>query len=323
MEDDMKTLMRIKAAGGQPGRMFGSVAILAVLITLMVITSIAQQRSQQTFKSPAEAVQAMVDAAKRNDTEELKRIFGPQSAEILSSGDSVADKRDRERALNKYDEIHRLVIEPDNTERLYLGAENWPFPIPLVQKNGVWFFDTAAGAKEVLFRRIGRNEYATIDALRALVEAQKEYASAPRDGASEKQYAQQILSDEGRQNGLFWKPAEGQPRSPIGPFVAAASAEGYTKSKEGPTPFHGYIYRLIQSQGRNAPGGAMSYMTGGKMTRGFAIVAYPAIYRNSGVMTFIVDKNGKVYQKNLGPRTAEIAKAMTQYNPDKTWKLAE
>jgi hypothetical protein len=318
----MRRFTRRGAPVGRLAGLFWLILLIPSLAAVSISFAVAQQTSQKTFESPAQAVEAMYSAAKKNDTDELILIFGPEAKDLLASGDPVADKLDRERALSKYEEMHRLVIEPDKSTRLYIGAENWPFPIPLVQKNGRWLFDTDAGKQEVLFRRIGRNEYATIDILGALVAAQKEYASMPRDGDS-KQYAQKLLSDEGKHNGLFWKAAEGELPSPIGPLVAAASAEGYTKAKVGPTPFHGYIYRIIGSQGKDAPGGAMSYMSNGKLTRGFAIVAYPAKYRNSGVMTFIVNQDGKVYQKDLGPRTEAIAAAMTQYNPDKTWALAE
>jgi hypothetical protein len=318
----MRRFTRRGAPVGRLAGLFWLILLIPSLAAVSISFAVAQQTSQKTFESPAQAVEAMYSAAKKNDTDELILIFGPEAKDLLASGDPVADKLDRERALSKYEEMHRLVIEPDKSTRLYIGAENWPFPIPLVQKNGRWLFDTDAGKQEVLFRRIGRNEYATIDILGALVAAQKEYASMPRDGDS-KQYAQKLLSDEGKHNGLFWKAAEGELPSPIGPLVAAASAEGYTKAKVGPTPFHGYIYRIIGSQGKDAPGGAMSYMSNGRLTRGFAIVAYPAKYRNSGVMTFIVNQDGKVYQKDLGPRTEAIAAAMTQYNPDKTWTLAE
>jgi len=183
-------------------------------------------------------------------------------------------------------------------------------------------FDTAVGKKEILYRRIGRNELETLDTLNALVAAQKEYASEPRDGTQTKQYAQKLLSDEGKHNGLYWKTNEGEETSPIGPLVAEAFNEGYRK-QEGPIPFHGYIFRLLKAQGKDAPNGEMNYMTDGKLTRGFAFVAYPVEYRNSGVMTFIVNQDGKIYQKDLGPKTAAIASAMTAYNPDKTWQPSE
>jgi hypothetical protein len=299
---------------------------LIVLVTSLVVVTMtvysAQTPSQKTFESPAQAIQAMYTAAKNDNINELILIFGPESRELLSSGDPNEDNQDRERIVKKYEEMHRLVNDQDKSVKLYLGAENWPFPIPLVKKGEVWLFDTAAGKKEVLFRRIGRNEFATIDVLGELAQAQKEYESAPRDGATVKQYAQKFLSDKGRQNGLYWATAAGEPQSPIGPLIAEAS-KTYTKAKEGPTPFNGYYFRMLEAQGKDAPGGMMSYMSNGKMIRGFAIVAYPAKYRNSGVMTFMVGSDGKIYQKDLGAQTATIGSNMKQFNPDKTWELVE
>jgi hypothetical protein len=265
---------------------------------------------------------AVVSAVKADDTNQLVRIFGPESKEILQSGDDVADKETRETFLEKYREMNRLVSNPGGSVTLYLGAENWPFPIPLVKKNGEWRFATAAGKREILYRRIGRNEFDTIDTLHALVDAQKEYASEPRDGEPDKHYAQKLMSDEGKHNGLYWKTGEGEPTSPVGPLIADAFNEGYRK-KEGQTPFHGYIYRLLQSQGPNGPGGAKDYVVDGKLTRGFAFIAYPVEYRNSGVMTFIVNQDGKIYQKDLGSNTEKVASSMTAYNPDQTWRIAE
>src|SRR5262245_6405298 len=297
-------------------------AVLVASITSLTIRQLAAQTSQRTFDSPGKAVQAMVLAAKTGDTNELMQIFGPDAKEVLFSGDPVADKNNRDQLVQKYQEMRRLVVEPDKSVTLYVGAENWPFPIPLVNKKGAWYFDTAAGKQEILFRRIGRNETETIDTLQSLVDAQKEYESQPREGDT-RQFAQKLLSDEGRHNGLYWKSAPGQPLSPIGPLIADAAQEGYKKNPNGPTPFHGYIYRVLLRQGKDAGGGAMDYVKNGKLTRGFAIIAYPVDYRNSGVMTFIVGKDGVVYQKDLGPRTASIAAATTEYNPDKSWQVAE
>ena len=320
---DMRKRTNSDYAGRRSIRILSLAVLLTLLVPVAMLASVAQATPQKTFRSPAQAVEALYTAAKMNNSAELTQIFGPQAKDLLSSGDPVSDKADRERVVKKYDEMHRLVTEPDKSVRLYLGAENWPFPIPLVNKGGAWSFDTKAGKEEILYRRIGRNEHATIDTLGDLVKAQKEYASVLRDGSSVKQYAQKLLSDDGKHNGLYWKTAKGEPQSPIGPLVASASAAGYKKGKEGPTPFHGYIYRILEGQGKDAPGGAMSYMSNGMMTRGFAIVAYPATYRNSGVMTFIVNQDGNIYQKDLGTRTEAIAAAMKEYNPDKTWSPAE
>jgi hypothetical protein len=215
--------------------------------------------------------------------------------------------------------MHRLVKEPDGTITLYIGAKNWPTPIPLVTKGNSWYFDTEAGKKEILYRRIGRNEISTLHVCHELVEAQKEYHSTQLNV-----YAQKIISDEGQHNGLYWTAVGGEPQSPIGPLVASAVAEGYATSRNGsPTPYRGYYYRILTRQGKNGPGGAKSYIVNGKMTEGVAFVAYPAEYRSSGVMTFIVGVDGVVYQKDLGKKTNTHAKEMKEYNPNSSWQEAE
>ena len=215
--------------------------------------------------------------------------------------------------------MHRFVDEPNATTTLYIGAENWPTPIPLVNKGNLWYFDTEAGKKEILYRRIGRNEMSTIRVCQELVAAQKEYYATQQG-----EYAQKIFSDEGQHNGLYWKVTGSEPQSPIGPLVAAAVAEGYVKGKAGPpTPYHGYLYHILTSQGKNAPGDARNYIVNGKMTEGFGFVAYPAEYRSSGVMTFVVNQDGVVYQKDLGDKTEVIGKAMKVYNPGSGWQKAE
>jgi hypothetical protein len=282
-----------------------------------------QQSGQKTFASPGEAAQAMIAAAKADNTDALLQIFGPEGKELISSGDDVADKNSRNNTAQRYEQLHRLVREPDDTVTVYMGAENWPFPIPLVKKGNAWYFDTPAGKQEVLYRRIGKNELTTMDVLHAIVDAQKQYQSATHDGETVKQYAVKIVSDPGKHNGLYWKVAAGEPESPIGPLIADAVSAGYTKKQGGPTPFHGYIYKHLNSQGSAAAGGAKEFMADGKMTGGFGVLAYPAEYRNSGVMTFMVNQDGIVYQKDLGPDTAKIAAAMTQYNPDPSWQKEE
>jgi DUF2950 family protein len=322
MEDEMNTIMSRQFAAARFVTLLGLMILVASFASFTVQHAAAQQATQRTFDSPDKAATAMFDAAKTGDTNALTQIFGPDSKELLASGDPVADKNNREQIVKKYEEMHRLVTEPDKTVVLYIGAENWPFPIPIVEKNKVWFFDTAKGKQEVLFRRIGRNENFTIGTLQSLVDAEKEYATKTHDQDSTKQYAQKILSDEGKQNGLYWKAGPGEPASPIGPLIAQATREGYEKGGKA-VPFHGYYYRVLTSQGKDAPGGAMSYMTDGKLTKGFAFIAYPAEYRNSGVMTFIVGKNGVVLQKDLGTNTATIASSIKDFNPDKTWTVAE
>jgi hypothetical protein len=249
----------------------------------------------------------------------ILEILGPDGKQIVSSGDEAEDAEGRATFVQKYQQMHRLVKEPDGNTILYIGAENWPTPIPLVSKGNAWYFDTEAGKREILYRRVGRNEMSTIKVCEAMVAAEKEYYSAQHN-----EYAQKIFSDEGQQNGLYWKVADGSPQSPIGPLVASAVAEGYAKDQNGaPTPYRGYYFRIVTSQGKNAPGGAKNYIVNGKMTEGFAFVAYPAEYRSSGVMTFIVNQDGVVYQKDLGKKTEALAKAIKEYNPNSSWQKAE
>jgi hypothetical protein len=281
--------------------------------------SAAQKPGQKTFSSPDDASSALVTAMQNNDEKAMLDILGPDGKQIVSSGDETEDSHSRANFVEKYQEMHRLVREPDGTTTLYIGARNWPTPIPLVNKGSSWYFDTEAGKKEILYRRIGRNEMSAIRVCQELVAAQKEYYSAQHN-----EYAQKIFSDEGQHNGLYWKAAGGEPESPIGPLVASAVAEGYVKSRDSaPTPYRGYYYRIFPRQGKNGPGGAKNYIVNGKMTGGFAFVAYPAEYRSSGVMTLIVGLDGVVYQKDLGKKTDVLAKAMKEYNPNSSWQKAE
>jgi hypothetical protein len=246
-------------------------------------------------------------------------ILGPDEKRLVSSGDETEDADSRTNFVHRYQEMHRLVKEPDGTTTLYTGAENWPMPIPLVSKGDSWYFDTEAGKKEILYRRIGQNEISAIRVCEVLVAAEKEYYSTQHD-----QYAEKFFSDEGHHNGLYWKAADGEPQSPIGPLVASAVAEGYAKGRDdAPTPYRGYYYHILIGQGKNGADGAKSYIVNGKMTDGFAFVAYPAEYRSSGVMTFIVSEDGVVYQKDLGKKTGVLAKAMKDYNPDSSWQKGE
>jgi hypothetical protein len=298
---------------------FSKLAAVAILLTGCVTTrSMAQQPGQKTFPSAEDASKALVAAAQSNDEKALLDILGPDGKQIISSGDDTEDTQSRAEFVQRYQEMHRLVKEPDGTTTLYSGAENWPLPIPLVNKGNAWYFDTAAGRREILYRRVGRNEMSTIRVCQELVAAEKEYYSTQRE------YAQKIFSDEGQHNGLYWKAADAEPQSPIGPLVASAVAEGYARKQDGsPTPYRGYYYHILTSQGPNAPGGAKSYVANGKMTEGFAFVAYPAEYRSSGVMTFVVGADGVVYRKDLGAQTAVLAKAMKEYNPGSSWKKDE
>jgi hypothetical protein len=285
---------------------------LIALLALFSLAAYAQEAGQKTFASPSDATQALYAAAKANDTAALEAVLGASSRNMLTSGDPVQDKDVRETFITRFEQMNRISKETDGSRVLYIGADNWPFPVSLKQANGKWYFDTVSGKKEILFRRIGKNEFAALRVLNVLDDAQLDYYK--RFG----QYADKWVSSEGKQDGLYWKAAEGQPESPIGPLVTYAAAEGYTKSDK-PVPFHGYFFRILTAQGANAKGGAKSYIVNGKMTGGFAFLAYPADYRSSGVMTFLIDQNGVIYQKDLGPKTADLAKAMTTFNPNKTW----
>lgn len=281
--------------------------------------SAAQQRGQKTFASPEEASTALAAAAQNNDEKALLEIFGPDGQEIATSGDPVQDAHNHADFARRYQQMHRLVKEPNGETMLYIGAENWPAPIPIVNKGNVWYFDTEAGKKEILFRRVGRNEMSAIKVCQELAAAEKEYY-----GSQSNTYAQKIFSDEGQRNGLYWKAAEGEAQSPIGPLVAEAVAEGYSPGHAGPpTPFRGYFYHVLTRQGKNAAGGAKDYIVNGKMTEGVAFIAYPAEYRSSGVMTFIVGTDGVVYEKDLGKKTETLAKAMKEFDPNSSWHKSE
>jgi len=280
----------------------------------------AQEANEKTFASPGEAALALYSAAKADDGPSIAAIFGSNSQDIVHTGDTVADRNMAKLFVERYELMHRVVLEPDDTVTLYIGAENWPMPIPLVKNSsGAWYFDTTKGKTEILQRRVGTNENDAIEVLYGLVEAQREYASKTRDSDATKHYALFFLSDEGKHNGLYWKTAEDETPSPIGPLLVSAASEGYTGKKGESAPFHGYYYRILTKQGAAVKDGASDYMVNGKLARGFAFVAYPAEYRNSGVMTFIVNQSGKVYEKDLGAQTSALGAAMQEYNPDDTW----
>jgi hypothetical protein len=296
----------------------------AILCSLLSSKAYGQQGNEKTFASPGEAAAALYAAVKSNDSQTLATIFGSQANKILHTGDDVADKNMAATFLRAYDQMHRVVLEPDQTATLYIGAENWPFPISIVKNsNGAWYFDTEGGEKEILYRRVGANENDAIEILHGLVAAQLDYAAASRDGAPAGQYAPKFISDQGRHNGLYWATSGDEPPSPIGPALVAAAAQGYSFHQGQSAPFHGYFFRLLTKQGEAAKGGAIDYVVDGKLTKGFAFVAYPAEYRNSGVMTFIVNKSGVVYQRDLGAQTAAVASAMQEYNPDSTWEKVD
>ena len=292
------------------------IAAVAMLVLACFAAGVAaQQKGQKTFSSLEEASKTLVGAAKSNDEGAMLEILGPDGKQIISSGDPTEDAESHANFARKYEEMHRFVKEPDGSVVIYIGAENWPTPVPLAMRGNLWFFDTEAGKKEVLLRRIGRNEYSAIGVCQELVAAQKEYYAMQHN-----EYAKQVYSDEGQHNGLYWKASDGEPQSPIGPLVASAVAEGYAKDKAGPpTPYRGYLFHVLTREGKGAPDGAKSYIVNGKITEGFAFVAYPAVYRSSGVMTFIVNQDGMVYQKDLGKKTEALGKAMQEYNPDSSW----
>jgi len=290
--------------------------LAVVLACAVAVPGSTQQPAQTTFPSAEQAADALVAAARAGDAARLTALLGPAGKELVSSGDSVQDKRDRDQFVRKYEEMHRLAKEPDGTTTLYIGAENWPLPIPLVGTDGAWRFDTEAGKQEILFRRVGRNELTAIRACRALVEAEEAYhAASAREAGGVAHYASRFISDSGTRDGLYWR-GEGE-RSPIGPLLAAAAGSA------GATPFHGYLFRLLTAQGPNAPGGTKSYLVNGALTIGYAFVAFPAEYRSSGVMTFLVGEDGTVYQRDLGPSTTALAKALSAYDPDSTWQRAD
>jgi hypothetical protein len=297
-----------------------NLAVMAVLLMgCLSVRSAAQQPGQKTFSSAEDASSALFNAIQSNDEKAMLDILGPDGKQIVSSGDQAEDTETRAKFAQKYQQLHRLVKEPDGTTTLYIGAENWPTPIPLVNKGSSWYFDTDAGKKEILYRRIGRNEMSTIRVCQELVAAEKEYYASQHN-----EYAQKILSDDGQHNGLYWKAADGEPKSPIGPLVASAVADSDAKTQNGaPTPFRGYFYHILTRQGKNGQGGAKNYIANAKMTEGFAFVAYPAEYRSSGVMTFVVDQDGVVYEKDLGKKTEAHAKSMKEYNPDSNWQKLE
>jgi hypothetical protein len=295
-------------------------AVAAILLTACFSSrSMAQQPGQKTFSSAEDASTALVTAAQNSDEKAMLDILGPDGKQIVSSGDDAEDAESRANFVRRYQEMHRLVTEPNGTTTLYIGAENWPTPIPLVNKGNTWYFDTDAGKKEILYRRIGQNETSAISVCQELVAAQKEYHAT-----HDNEYAQKFFSDEGQHNGLYWKAAGGEPQSPIGPLVASAVTDGYVNNQDrAPTPYRGYYFRILTRQRKTTSSGAKSYVVNGKMTEGFAFVAYPAEYRSSGVMTFIVNEDGIVYEKDLGKKTDVLAKAMKEYNPNSSWQEAD
>ncbi len=301
------------------------VASALVVVFLTFNAGHAAALKQRGFASPDDAVTALVDALKANDTKALSAIFGPDSRDLVSSGDPVADKSRREKFVSLYQQKNRLEEVSADKVVLHVGDDDWPFPIPVVKRGDLWQFDPKEGREEILARRIGRNELSVIQVCLAYVDAQREYASKDRQGHGLLEYAQRFGSTPGKHDGLYWKAKEGEEESPLGPLAAKAVRGGYSGEKSGgkPIPYQGYYYKILKGQGKEAPGGAYSYLVNGKMIGGFAMVAYPARYGSSGVMTFIVNHDGIVYQKDLGKNTEATLAKMTLFNPDKTWKRVE
>jgi hypothetical protein len=308
--------------------------IRLLALAAIIVLPTGCQKSQQaqapaasrpkTFASPDDASRSLYEAAKAGDSNALLAIFGPGATELIVSGDPVQDKAARDKFVANYDEMHRWGTLT-NGKVLNIGAENYPFPFPL-EKNasGQWYFDGDSAKEEILARRIGDNELSAIGVLNAMADAQADYFSQTHDGSNVHQYARKIASDEDKHNGLYWKSADDQAESPLGPLAASASAEGYGgNTQPSPQPFHGYFYRILTKQGSHAHGGVKDYVVNGNMTGGFAILAYPAEYRNSGVMTLIINQDGQVFQKDLGEKTADVAKTITELNPNDTWRLVE
>jgi len=301
--------------------------LLFLAFLVVALLSAGCKKSEQTptgpevFASPDDAGSAIYNAAKSGDSNKLLSILGPDASELIFSGDPVQDKAGLDAFTASYERMHRWGKLTNGGLVLDIGAENYPFPFNLLKNaSGRWYFDTGTAKEEILARRIGGNELSTVETLNAMVDAQADYLSQGHDGSHEHQYAQKFVSDEGKQNGLYWKAAEGEPESPLGPLAAYASAEGYSDKTQ---PYHGYFYRILTRQGDKAPGGAKDYVSNGAMTKNFAILAYPADYGNSGVMSFLIDQDGIAVQKDLGAQTSAVAKAITEFNPDDTWQPVE
>jgi hypothetical protein len=302
--------------------------MIAVSALAAAATPPASQRtadSQREFPTPEQAVEALLSATRTDEPESLLVILGPRGAKLIHSGDPVADRDGRERFAAAYDQAHHIEYEGSKEAVLFVGTEDWPLPIPLVHESGGWRFDTQAGEQQIIDRRIGRNELNVIEVCRAYVQAQREYADIQASAGGKRQYAQHFLSHTGQRDGLYWPVTGEEPESPLGPLVAQARAEGYAgESPKGRRqPYYGYYYRILARQGPHASGGARNYIAAdGRMTGGFALLAYPAVYGDSGIMTFIVNQNGIVREKNLGPHTSAVAHSIREYEPDPSWRIA-
>ena len=297
---------------------FSALRCCVVLGSAVALAACAKVEDHNSFKTPEAAVDALVAAIQKDDVPALQKLLGPGAEDLLSSGDPVQDKADRDDFVARYQQKHSLEPNGADAMTLIVGDNDWPMPIPIVRKDGKWRLDGAAGADEIVYRRVGENELGAIAVSLGFVDAQNEYAAEGRDGDPAGVYALKLISDEGMQNGLYWPTAEGEPPSPAGPFVAAAAGEGYRKGADR-TPYHGYYYRMLYAQGPNANGGEKEYFANGVLTEGFALVAWPADYGASGVQTFIVNQDGVVFQKDLGEDTATVVESIQKFDPDSSW----
>jgi hypothetical protein len=284
-------------------------------------SSFAAGIKQKSFSSPQEAVNSLEAAIRAEDLKELSIILGPGSKELIFSGDEAADRVGREKFLKAYDQKNSLVATSSGKTVLHIGDDDWSMPVPVVKKGTKWVFDVRAGKQEILNRRIGRNELHIMDFLQVYVDAQHEYATKDCKGDGSVEFAQKMISTEGNHDGLYWETKEGEEMSPLGPLVALATKEGY--ANKDLQPFHGYYFKILQGQGKHAKGGAYKYVVKGKMLLGFALLAYPAQHGNSGIMSFIVNQEGLIYEKNLGKNSKLVAEKMKLFDPDKTWKKVE
>jgi len=308
----------VKLANLVSGRYVAALTILVIVVISFVFTASAQDIKQEKFKSPEYAFKALTEAARTDDIKELLAIFGPGGKDVISSGDVVADRAARERFVKTAAEAVKFSKLDEKTVLPVIGKDECSFPIPIVKSGEEWVFATEDGKQEIINRRIGRNELNTIQVSKEYVDAQREFAARNPNG----QYAQRFVSHAGKKDGLYWEAASGEKRSPLGLLFARAADEGYTPRKTGEKrkPYHGYFFNVLKSQGSNAPGGEKDYIVNDKMTAGFGLLAYPAEYGVSGIMTFIVNEEGIIYEKDLGPNTEEVAKTISKYDPDKTWK---
>ncbi|MEP7155427.1 MAG: DUF2950 domain-containing protein [Betaproteobacteria bacterium] len=316
--------MALKSRAMLSGLVAGAIAV-AIGASLTAGSAHAEKIAQKTFATPDEAVTAMVDAVKANDAVRLREILGPGGGKLVNSGDSVADAQRRKEFAASFEAANKLRLDGDSRAVVLVGKDEWPMPIPVVKSAGSWHFDTKQGSEEILKRRIGQNELATMEVCRAVVDAQREYVAKDQDKNGLLEYATKFISTPGNRDGLYWEASGNDAPSPLGPLIAAAARDGYGDGRARPAslpldPYHGYYYRILTRQGKDAPGGAYDYVVRGKMIGGFAIIAYPARYRASGITSFIVNHDGVVYEKDLGRNTTAIAEKMASFDPDSSWK---